>query len=393
MGATLPGGLFLTNLDRPETIGLVVAFSLIYLWRNDRSGLAKVLLLGSTGALFLIHPYIGIVEFLLFVFLLVWSPAAKSKPGVIAGGALLAAAIVAGCAAYMQHLDPTTLHRFLSHALGAGTGAGAVLKGQSANANKGLLHNYAAAGKRYFNAANLLSAVPLLMLLCSLGVIALYLAKKRTENAKKRDALQLGCLFCILFLFPAAVFLPQRNYFAASSALLFAVITSAGYSLSDRMRHTRAPLLLLVVAVFFSLPAFSLRLIATREFKASYLRSSEQAARVKKIFGAQGDPQPRLLIDPTHFFVYKPYFEYLYNYQYLRPEDSTSEFQGLVRCYTGELAFSRSELAWPAPLHKSDWKLIDGDAGVERTTLFGHPIQRRNWSWACDVYERKNAKP
>jgi hypothetical protein len=393
-GVTLPCGLFLADLDRPEGVALAVALPMLLLWRRCKGAVTKSLLLGCCGLLFLIHPYIGIVEFLLFLFLLLWAPDQNSRLKIAAVGFLLTLGTVAACALSLHHLDPTVIHRFLGHALGTGTGAGAILKGESAAvAHTGILHKYAAAGSRYFSKASILRSTPLLALLGGFASILILLLFSRRRGKDGGIFLQLACLFCILFLFPAALFLPQRNYFAASSALLFAIITTGGYSLAQRLKGTGAPAYLLLIVALFSLPEFSLHLIASVESRTSYLRASQQAVRVKQIFVAQGKPQPRLLIDSAHFFIYKPYFRYLYNSSYLQPEDTTAEFQGLVHCYTGQLAFTRSELKWQPPLDENDWKLIDGGEDVERISLFGHPIQRRNWTWSCDVYERKDAKP
>ena len=103
--------------------------------------------------------------------------------------------------------------------------------------------------------------------------------------------------------------------------------------------------------------------------------------------------QPRLLIDAPHFFVYKPKFDYLYNVNYFQPDDSLNQFDGLVRCYMTTLAFSRPELTWKKPFNKEDWEFIDGDDTFTRITLFGHKVQRRNWTWSCDVYARKKVQP
>jgi len=394
LGMTLPGGLFLTDLDRPEAIGLTIALPLLLLWRRSKGSLVKSLLLGCCGVLFLVHPFLGIVEFLLFLLLLLWTPTQRNRLRIVVAGFLLTVLTVAACALYLQYLDPTAIPRFLGHALGAGTGAGAVLKGpHTAAIHSNLLHNYVEAGSKYFSTRNILTSSPLLALLGCFAIIMLFAVRSRQRGWNDVAILQTGCLFCILFLFPAAVFLPQRNYFAASSVLLLAMITMEGYSLSCRLKRTGAPMYVLLIVAFFSLPIFSLHLIAACESRASYLRASEQAARVKQIFEAQGEPQPRILVDPLHFFLYKPYFRYLYNWEYLRPDESTAGFQGLVRCYTGELAFRRSELGWKPPFDRNNWKLIDGDQAVERITLFGHVIQRRNWTWACDIYERRDAEP
>jgi hypothetical protein len=392
VGFTLPGGLFLSDLDRPEAMALIFALSLLLIWRRSSSVLVKSFLMGFSGLVFLVHPYVGIVEFLLFTFVLAWRRGERNRLAVFLSGTALTFAWVIGCALILQHLDITAISRFLGHAFGSGSGAGVILKDHASKAaHSSFLHNYERAGGKYFSSATILASTPLLALLCGFAVSLVFLLR---IQLRRRDLMQLLCLFLILFIFPAAVFLTQRNYFAASNAFLLAAITMGGYSLSDRLRQTVLPVMLLVIVAIFSLPQFALHLIAARESLGSYRSAVEEAKQAKAIFTSQGISEPRILIDPTHLFVYKPYFSYLYNIGYFRPEeDSTSEFQGLVRCYTGQTAFSRAQLTWSPPLHEDDWRLIESGENVERITLFHHAIQRRNWTWDCDVYERKDAVP
>lgn len=391
IGATLPGGLFLSDLDRPETVALIAALVLILLWITSRKPLAKILLMGCSGLVFLIHPYVGIVLFLLMAFLLLTEKEKNKKIFLLAAGAVLAAVPVIILVLMARAVDPTAIPRFLGHAFGAGSGAGVILKDHStAAAHPGFLHNYLIAGHRYFNTNTILSGSLLFSLICSFLLCTWLLIRRR---ANKREMLQLACLFAILFLFPAAIFLAQRNYFGASGVLLFASVTIGGYGLSERLRNSAAPLGLLLIAALFSLPQFVLHVTALCELHSSYLRASRQAARVQKIFNAQGIAEPRLLIDSRHYFVYKPYFRYLYNMDYLEAGDSTSPIQGTVLCYMASTAFEKGRMKMPPYFEPGDWVLIDSDFERDRITLFGHPIQRRNWAWTCDVYERKNSVP
>ena len=51
------------------------------MWREDRSASFKVLLVGLNGMVFLIHPFAGVVGWLLFCFLLTFTPRAASNSG------------------------------------------------------------------------------------------------------------------------------------------------------------------------------------------------------------------------------------------------------------------------------------------------------------------------
>ena len=78
-GITLPVGLFLTGVDRPEPLALAFFFALLLLWKKVRNNWAKSLAAGLAGSLFLIHPYVGIVSYMLFLLLLMCSPGATGR--------------------------------------------------------------------------------------------------------------------------------------------------------------------------------------------------------------------------------------------------------------------------------------------------------------------------
>jgi hypothetical protein len=393
-GITLPGGLFLTDLDRPEALALVIFFALLMAWKKTGKIWLQGVLAGCSGILFLIQPYVGIVSFLLFLLLLASRP---GRPGRLKTAAIACAAALIPVAiwiAALHHADPTAIHRFIEHAMGAKSGVGVVLKtGASSAGHAGRLHGYATAVARYTNKANRLTGAPLASLL--LGFLAVGIAALRWKGKTAQwSPIKVGlCLFAILFLFPALAFPSQPNYFAASNGLLFAMAAIGGYEFSEEMRRGSVTLVLLAIVALCSVPALMLRVLNSAETKVTYLHAVAQAARVEQEFRARGYAQPRLLMDSEHYFVYKPYFQNIYNIGYVKPGDSLAVFDGLVRCYTGQMANTHAQLSWGDPLRQSDWELIDGDAEANPITLFGHRVQRRNWSWTCDVYARRGAHP
>ena len=136
LGAALPTGLVVFDSDRPEMPAFCLMVLLLLLWRDTKGAAGKTLLLASVGFVFLIHPYAGIAGWLLLAILLVFSdrdtePAAwTGRLTVVVAGSALYALVVAAWALAMWQQDPTSLHRFLEHAMGQGTGAGVVLQGQ-----------------------------------------------------------------------------------------------------------------------------------------------------------------------------------------------------------------------------------------------------------------------
>lgn len=392
-GITLPVGLFLTGVDRPEPLALAFFFALLLLWKKVRNNWAKSLAAGLAGSLFLIHPYVGIVSYMLFLLLLMCSPGATGRLKIFFVSLAIAGMSVLTWALILHHADSSAIHRFMEHAFGAHSGAGVVLTaGSAADIHKGSLNTYATIMKKYVDSSSRLRGLPLVVLLIYFVILGVTTVRSALQPRRSTFAVLLA-LFGILFLLPMTIFSGQINYFAASSGLLFGMAAIGGYPLSDEMRRNRAAVLLLLTGAIFSSPMLAIRVLASVETKASYARATAQAARVKQLFLTRGRDQPRLLVDSGHLFVYKPEFANLYDVSYFKPGDSLTAFDGLVRCYTAQLAFSRAELSWESPLRREDWTLIDGDDDAAPISLFGRRVQRRNWSWACDVYARNKSEP
>jgi hypothetical protein len=159
IGAMLPTGLLSVAGDRPEAPAFCLLAILLLSWRAARSPQAKTILAGLNGLVFLIHPFAGVIGSLLFCFLLIFTreqPEDLVTRGSIAGAGLLFMTAIFGLwALVMWRLDPTSLHRFLQHATGTGTGVGVVL--QSPSAVQSRLGGYVTAFHRVFNSETILA--------------------------------------------------------------------------------------------------------------------------------------------------------------------------------------------------------------------------------------------
>jgi hypothetical protein len=394
LGAVLPTGMVAFDSDRPEMPAFCLLAAILLLWRRTSSVATRSLIFACNGLVFLLHPFAGIAGWLLLAFLLLFDERgveAHSRTGrlqVVVAGSALYALIVAVWALSMWSQDHTSLHRFLEHAAGRGTGAGVVLHGAKASAESGSgTHNgYAVAFRQLFNPAFPTSAAMAISLLVSGVVVAAY-AFRGPE--RPRLLLQCALLLSVLLIFPLAVFPAQANYLGLSRALLLAVLFIGGFPLASAVRGTMAPLSLILVAFVFTVPWVGLGILQTADARDSYYAEQNQARRVRTYFEQRGIVNPALLVDSGHYFVYKPFFPNLYNPNYLEPGDATDQYQGLILCYAGSRAFSRAQLPWEPALGASKWRLIDSGEDVVRVALFGHPLMRRNWTWMCDVYARQ----
>lgn len=390
LGVTLPGGLYFTDLDRPEAIATVLLFLLLAGWRSTSGVWTKGVLAGLSGVLFLVHPYLGIVSFLVFWFLLLCQREQGGRLAIAGISLVVAVAVVLAWIGVLNWADPTAFPRFLEHAMGANSGAGVVLKGGSgAPAHAGPMRGYMVAVGKYLRSGTPLLGLPIVALLINFLLVGLAAARTGRQSAALPPLLVCAVLFCILFVFPALIFPSQPNYFAASGAVLFALVAVGGYPFSQQLRQGSLPLVLLLVAAVFSAPALTLRTLNSVDTRTSYRHAVAQAARVRQEFSARGEMQPRLITDAEHYFLYKPMFEHLYDVGYFSGASHAEAIDGFVHCYTGQAAFTRAQMRWPNFLDRNRWELIDGDSEVNLITLFGHRLQRRNWSWSCDVYARR----
>jgi hypothetical protein len=395
LGAALRTGMVAFDPDRPEMPAFCLLVVILLLWRQMSSVAIRSVLFACNGIVFLIHPFAGIAGWLLLTFLLLFGEPtmeAQSRTGrlqVLVAGTALSALTVAVWALNMWSQDHTSLHRFLVHAAGRGTGAGVVLHGAKAGdsaSGSGAQNGYAVAFRQLFNPAFPASAALAISLLVSGLVVAAYALR---GLQRKRLLLQCALLLSVLLIFPLAVFPAQTNYLGLSRALLLATVFIGGFPLANRLRESMAPLVLILISFLFTAPWIGLEILQNIEARASYYHEQVQARRVRAYFDQRGERDPALLVDSGHYFVYKPYFANLYNPNYLEAGDATDQFQGLVLCYSGSRAFSRAQLPWDAALGADQWTLIDGGEDAVRVAVFGHPIMRRNWTWLCDVYARK----
>ena len=390
LGAILPTGMVAFDSDRPEMPAFLLLVAILLLWRHAQSVAVRSLLFAAVGLVFLVHPFAGIVGWLLLAFLLAFREHTRAgRLQVLAAGTALYALIVAAWLLAMWSQDHTAIHRFLQHAAGQGTGAGVVLHGAKATGAQStpVVHNgYAVAFGQLFNPAFPASASLAISLLLSGLVVAAY-AFRGPDRA--RLLLQCAFLVFVLLIFPLAVFPAQTNYLGISRALLLAVLFIGGFPLASAMRGSVVPLALILIGFVCIAPWVGLQMLQSVDARASYDSEQDQAMRVRAFFEQRGIRNPALLVDSGHYFVYKPYFPNLYNRNYLEPGEPTGQYQGLIHCYSGSRAVSRAQLPWDAGLQADEWSLIDGGEQVVRVALFGHPIMRRNWTWMCDVYVRR----
>ena len=396
IGIVLPTGVISAGGDRPEAPAFCLLAILLLAWRPIRSTLAKTLLAGANGLVFLIHPFAGIVGWLLLCFLLAFARGQRevlvTRAAIALAGLVTMIAIIGACALVMWRIDPTSLRRFLQHAMGKGTGAGVVLQSHASR-----LDGYITAFHHVFNSRTILGGTGVIALLLAFVAIAIFVAFAAVpKKFRNYCRLQFVALGAILFGVPLVLFPGQPNYFALDCAVLLLVAVLGGFELSDFIRQSRLPVVLIGLVSLSLLPSLAIDALQNIEGRASYRHAQDQAQRIAGYFAHKGVKDPAVLVSVSDYFLYKPYFNRLYAPDYLVFPGARKDYDGLVLCYAGTQAFTHDELPWPDGLSKDGWTLIEDGRDGLRISLLGKPVMRRNWGWSCDVYASSaiaNANP
>jgi hypothetical protein len=416
IGGILPTGLLSINGDRPETPAFCLLAALLLMWREDRSASFKVILVGLNGLVFLIHPFAGVVGYLLFCFLLTFTPRQPQAPArrcLIAGaGFIVMFLTIAACAFTMWRLDPASLQRFVVHATtlnapvqqafrnlqGTGVdsaGGAAALHANPPNTSEHV--GYVTAFRHIFNSGTVLGGVGVISLLVAFVAIGAFVFYSRSPaEAKNKCRLQFLVLALLLLGLPVIFFPAQANYFDLARGCLLLMVVLGGFELSDLLTKSRLPLLLVMLAFLSLTPSLAVTVFENIETRASYKHAVGQAQRTADYFARKGIQDPAILVSVSEYFLYKPHFNRLYAPNYLVYPGGRKDYDGLVLCYTTTLAFTHADLPWPEGLSRDGWQLIENGQDSLRISLLGKPVMRRNWTWSCDVYASTavaNAKP
>ena len=122
LGVMLPVGVFQMLTDRPENLALSLFFVLLLLWKKTQRIWSRSLIAGLSACLFVIHPYVGITSYMLFVLLLVIDRNVRRRLLILAGSGTVAAVGILAWISALHFADPTAIHRFMEHAFGVHSG-------------------------------------------------------------------------------------------------------------------------------------------------------------------------------------------------------------------------------------------------------------------------------
>ena len=133
--------------------------------------------------------------------------------------------------------------------------------------------------------------ISLLVAFIAIGAFVLY--SRSIAEAKIKCRMQFLVLALILLGLPVIFFPAQANYFDLARVCLLLMVVLGGFELSDLLRKSRLPLVLVALAFLSLTPSLAISVLENIETRASYKHATEQAQRTADYFTAQWNSGPR----------------------------------------------------------------------------------------------------
>ncbi len=366
---------FLTN-DRPEALGIAL-FGLLMLCAGREQFNAP--LCGFLVALtFLAHPYLGILTaaWVALQIFLRYHAKSDSLPRALkqlAIVAIVAAIIIAIVALVFYLLDPTSLHRFVTHALGHKTGLGVV----SQDAAKGTLLHTITTGMLQHNIAFM--GVFFITVLVNLLLLAWLLIHIKTARIVEWSLILVAAAISVMTY---AAFRNQGHYFTALATIIPLTLLTIHQS-TPRLRNFS--LFVLLVVILAHLPVVGVSLIQRAEELHSFHAAEHQPALLLSKLPSRDSI---VAVEGRTYDMYKPYFRHLVELDYAEENKDLAQVQGVANCYGAYGGDDKSLRPFPQFLNPADFQLIEKAPEHMWITLHGHRIAPLQWGYGCDLYTR-----
>jgi hypothetical protein len=371
--------VFLTN-DRPEALGIAL-FGLLMLAAGRAQFNAPLcgLLLALT---FLAHPYIGVLgaAWLALQIILRFRdnhqvksdslPLALKRLAIVA---IIAAAIIAIVALIFYLLDPTSLQRFVTHALGHKTGLGVV----SQDASKGTLLHTITTGMLQHNIAFM--GVFFITVLVNLLLIAWLLVHIKSARFAEWSLILVAAIISVMTF---AAFRNQGHYFTALATLIPLTLLTIHQS-TPRLRNFS--LFVLLVAIVAHLPVVGVSLIQRAEELHSFHAAEHQPSLLLSKLPSRDSI---VAVEGRTYDMYKPYFRHLVELDYADENTELAQVEGVANCYGAYGGDDKSLRPFPEYLNPADFQLIEKAPEHMWITLHGHRLAPLQWGYGCDLYTR-----
>ncbi|MGB6686357.1 MAG: hypothetical protein WBE76_00780 [Terracidiphilus sp.] len=361
--------------DRPEAIAFVLFIATVAAAASPR---VRPVVVGLLIALtFLAHPFYAVASAVWVTALFFsrnWNTACRwrltPRQIVVAGAA--AVIPIAAVALLFYTLDPTSLMRFATHALGMHSGLNRIKSGGWLES----LH-WAAFGVSPVAAWTYLASLASIFVLLAWSV-----SRRRELGAREWLPIAAGCA-CVLI--SIAVFSFQYIYITSLSICIPVALLVA----SRQGAKLAAPgLALLLFAVLIRVPDLGFHILERTEQGPSYRAALGQPATLRAQLPS---PDDIVTLEGGSYDLFKPEFHSMIHLTDAEDLDHFSKLDGVANCYDGFHGSSSSPRPFPAKLNAADFHLIEPAPRHLWVTLFGHRIMHAQWGFGCDLYVRNNA--
>jgi hypothetical protein len=361
--------------DRPEAIAFVLFTATIAVAGNSRvRPVAVGLLIALT---FLAHPFYAVAAALwvaAIFFSRNWDTPCRwrltPRQIIVAGAAsVLPIAVVA---LVFYSLDPTSLTRFATHALGVHSGLNRIKSGGWLQS----LH-WAAFGVSPIASWTYLASLASIVLLLVWSVI-----RRHELGAREWFPIAAGAACLGISI---AVFSFQYTYITSLSISIPVALLVAG---RQGAKLTAPGLALLLFAVFIRIPDLGFHLLQRAEQGPSYRAALGQPATLRSQLPS---PDSIVTLEGGSYDLFKPQFRQMIHLTDAEDVDHFSKVDGVANCYDGFHGSGSSLRPFPAKLNAAEFHLIEPAPQHLWVTLFGHRIMHAQWGFGCDLYVRNSA--
>jgi hypothetical protein len=284
--------------------------------------------------------------------------------------------VLAAVASVYYAIDPTSLARFATHALGYQTGLGVVNKHVS-----------------FLDKLHLLSIVsslttkglPFLFgldVIISHAVLAIYLIWAMRNKKELSPACWIVLTVGVVNILSAIVLFPAQNNYVIFIAVFIptALIAVGGWT----PPFVRLGILLLFLNVVV-VPTFNsaFDLLCRFEARSSYIAASQQPAYLISRLHSADD---LVLFNAVNYDMYKPAFKNLVTTYYMGDGIPPIGVAAVANCYYGFNGARGAIRPLPSKINPEAFHLIQAAPSHTWLTIFGRRISNMQRGYGCDLY-------
>jgi hypothetical protein len=361
--------------DRPEGVAFVFFIATLAAAASPKPKPVMVGLLASLT--FLAHPFYAVASAVWIAALYLarnwegpgrWTVTARQVVGV----GVVSAVPIAAVAWLFYWLDPSSLNRFATHALGMHSGLNRIKSGTWFESLR-----WAAFGVSPVATFNYLTSLATILLL---GAWTVYRRKDLRSGEWLPIAAAATCVLISICMFSF-----QYTYIVSLAiSIPVALLVAARFG----PKLVGPGLALLVFAILVKLPTVGLSLVERAEQGPSYRAALAQPELLRAHLPS---PDSMVTLEGGSYDMFKPEFRRMIHLTDAEDVNHFAGVEGVANCYSGFHGAVNEVRPFPTKLNASEFHLIEPAPQHLTITLFGHQVMRAQWGFGCDLYVRDSA--